>query len=548
MKGAHDARPTPISIPSSRQPPFCFSYYRAALHELTLCLQLGGYDEPAASSEASDPRLRRHRLREALEGTRDLDRNRPSAPVTLPLPSSEAHRRVYVAPSTRRRRRSDSVPQQGTRANLDLPATDDASDRRFKRRRLNNAPLSPRKPGIKYGYYGQVEPGRLKMDLVSCDGGEHRDPRYPATSLGPANLLKHDKSVYCSERPSTNVILRHADAHPFCLEKLHIVGPEHGFTAAYVSHNQYLSDRGLTFHRVREGLVYVSMTMMDLERYKDPPPHARLSGIHSPPYRRRRNRSSNASPERIGLSDALRDPEINAVLSEREHQNGRNADGLHDLASGESHHESDLDAEYAGVDPDCEDPSFDDISPRTRADDYANGAGRPITVLSDEEPGPEDTSSQDVLDYRLQRLRWARRRLEADRFDADDRWAGLSRLPPESIRDREAELAGSWGLNSLMARSHVHDPASPGRDTSVQPANPAADSYGAEEGLEDKHVTCARFHIKKNKCKVTIKFDPAVTGRFILLKLWANRSNVDVQSVIPMGYGSCRFFPAVSMR
>ena len=90
------------------------------------------------------------------------------------------------------------------------------------------------RPAIKYGYFGQVEPGRLQMELVSCDGGEHVDPRNPTQYLGPKNVLRHDKSVYCSERSSVNVILRHADDTPFCLEKLHIVGPEHGFTAPCV--------------------------------------------------------------------------------------------------------------------------------------------------------------------------------------------------------------------------------------------------------------------------------------------------------------------------
>ena len=73
------------------------------------------------------------------------------------------------------------------------------------------------------------------LDLISCDGGEHRDPRNPGTSLSAFNILRHDKSVYCSDRPYTNIVLRHTDDTPFCLEKLHIVGPEHGFTAPSVS-------------------------------------------------------------------------------------------------------------------------------------------------------------------------------------------------------------------------------------------------------------------------------------------------------------------------
>lgn len=69
------------------------------------------------------------------------------------------------------------------------------------------------------------------MEIVSNDGGEHKDPRNPGISLGESNILKLDKSVYCSERASASILLRHADKTPFCLEKLHIVGPEHGFTA-----------------------------------------------------------------------------------------------------------------------------------------------------------------------------------------------------------------------------------------------------------------------------------------------------------------------------
>jgi hypothetical protein len=69
------------------------------------------------------------------------------------------------------------------------------------------------------------------MELISCDGGEHLDPGHPNTSLGPQNILKHNRSVYCSERPYSNIILGHEDNTPFSLDRLHIVGPEDGFTA-----------------------------------------------------------------------------------------------------------------------------------------------------------------------------------------------------------------------------------------------------------------------------------------------------------------------------
>ena len=112
---------------------------------------------------------------------------------------------------------------------------DGVGRRRPKRRRLDSEPSLPPKQPIKYGYHGQVEPGKLQMEIISCDGGEHRDPRHPQTYLGSDNLLRHDKSVYCSDRPSSSIVLRHADDSPFCLEKLYVCGPEHGFTAPSAS-------------------------------------------------------------------------------------------------------------------------------------------------------------------------------------------------------------------------------------------------------------------------------------------------------------------------
>jgi hypothetical protein len=62
----------------------------------------------------------------------------------------------------------------------------------------------------------------------------------------------------------------------------------------------------------------------------------------------------------------------------------------------------------------------------------------------------------------------------------------------------------------------------------------------------------ARFFIERDKSKCTVKFDPPVSGRFILLKMWSPHhsasSNIDIQSVVAKGYAGPRFFPAVQMR
>jgi hypothetical protein len=59
----------------------------------------------------------------------------------------------------------------------------------------------------------------------------------------------------------------------------------------------------------------------------------------------------------------------------------------------------------------------------------------------------------------------------------------------------------------------------------------------------------ARFFIERNKSKCTIRFDPPVSGRYVLIKMWSPRENgnIDVQSVVVKGFAGPRFFPAVEM-
>jgi hypothetical protein len=62
----------------------------------------------------------------------------------------------------------------------------------------------------------------------------------------------------------------------------------------------------------------------------------------------------------------------------------------------------------------------------------------------------------------------------------------------------------------------------------------------------------ARFFIERDKSKCTVKFDPPVSGRFILLKMWSPHhspsGNIDIQSVVAKGFAGPRFFPAVNLR
>ncbi|KAI5364876.1 hypothetical protein Slin15195_G044140 [Septoria linicola] len=468
--------------------------------------------------------------------TSDLAQMGASQRLAPPPPPPASARSAPRVPLQRRRQRS---PGSDGRAAWN---EDSLGRRRPKRRKLDIEPSLPPKQPIKYGRYGQVEPGKLKFEIISCDGGEHRDPRHPQTYLGSDNLLRHDKSVYCSDRPSSSIVLRHADDTPFCLEKLHVCGPESGFTAP-----------------VREGLVFVAMTLNDLHKYMDPPQHARMNGVHTPPYRRRRAPyRGNSSSERITLADALRDPEVSAAYDERESSYADRADAAHDLA-GESYQNDDYQFDGHDGELHCEVPSSAEVD-----ESYVYlEQSLPVTFSSDDEVGPEEISSQDVIDFRNHRERHMQRRRNYDGWDSDRaRWTGLS---------REDRANASWNLRRLdammarttMAGSPQHDGADEneaGYEQGPRPGfgpayyqqkpedeRPAGTEY-YDDGLNDPNVTRARFHIKDEKYKVAIKFDPPVSGRFILLKLWAHGSNVDVQSVVAKGYGGSRFFPALELR
>lgn len=187
-------------------------------------IQFGAYDNPPATAESvSNRRSRIRRMLRHLGSEDTADMSASEAPV------SEGTSRRPARSSLRRRRSVSPLDPD-----LDASTPGEAGSsirRRNKRRRLEQSPPAQQaRTPIKYGHYGQVEAGRLKMELVSCDGGEHKDPR-STVDLGPENILRHDKSVYCSERPCVNVVMRHADDTAFCLEKLHVIAPEKDFTS-----------------------------------------------------------------------------------------------------------------------------------------------------------------------------------------------------------------------------------------------------------------------------------------------------------------------------
>lgn len=109
------------------------------------------------------------------------------------------------------------------------PPPDSTEDsRRVKRRKLDSDRLGSGFRGFRYGRYGQVEPGQLKMEIASCDGGQYFSP---AETYAAENILKDDMTVYCTKGNRCNIVLRHQGSTVFSLKELVIKAPGPSFSS-----------------------------------------------------------------------------------------------------------------------------------------------------------------------------------------------------------------------------------------------------------------------------------------------------------------------------
>ena len=93
--------------------------------------------------------------------------------------------------------------------------------RRSKRRKLDAERHTSGTQAFRYGRYGQVEAGQLRMEMVSCDGGMFSNESLYAAE----NILKDDHSVYCTKANRCNIILRHQGSTVFTVQELVIKAP-----------------------------------------------------------------------------------------------------------------------------------------------------------------------------------------------------------------------------------------------------------------------------------------------------------------------------------
>lgn len=356
------------------------------------------------------------------------------------------------------------------------PQDSTEESRRVKRRKLDSDRLSSGFQGFRYGKYGQVEPGQLTMELVSCDGGIYSDDSH---KYAAENILKNDQTVYCTEGPRCNIILRHQGATVFTLKELVIKAPRSNFTSP-----------------VQEGMVFVSMTSDHLLTRT-----AQYQIQYSATLPGRTERESQPLTPIV----SIRHNEDGSTMTHAQIRARR----LYNIGM----EDEDNSVRIAQI------PSEFNVSPPPF---------RVTTECSDDE-GDDPTPGEDWPPH-----------------------VGIGSLPFESESSDEEENSPDYSFREAFRRF---------RRRRNRPSNALAEALEAAQVATQEAVRAvggelmvphARFFIERNRSKCTIKFDPPVSGRFILLKMWSPRrdpnANIDIQAVVAKGFAGPRFFPSVELR
>ena len=387
---------------------------------------------------------------------------------------------------------------------------DYAPHMRAKRRKYaDNPPHIPRNEydGFKYGYKGQVARGRLRMQVVSCDGGEHdRD----SSLYRVQNVLRNDKSVYCSQTACCNLLLKHIGEMPFCLEKMVIRAPDRGFSAP-----------------VQEGMIFVSMSPDKLisgtaayeieynapDSASSPPSEVRLS----PPLSPTPSLPQVNEDEQLTFEEALRDEE---VWRRSRHMLAQRVESLRYRSRRHPEIRDHLATHQAAADD-------DDIIPNEcpyhieEGDSSAAGISAPtpppFTTTTESEPedaeGSDHMPSAAIMADRLRR----ESRYRSEDEDDDDR-DDLIQHPLAALRRAEPLTAQPFleppgSLQSHHERAQrwraMRNPIEPIRATRLLTPSriQAREEYGSEEAVLKPS---ARFFIQRHRNKITVKFHPAM--------------------------------------
>ncbi|KAH0538740.1 hypothetical protein FGG08_004692 [Glutinoglossum americanum] len=414
-------------------------------------------------------------------------------------------------------------------------------NRRNKRRKLDVDSCGAGLSGFSYGRYGQVEPGELSMQIVSCDGGNYAEDDGGSRDYWAENVLRKDSSVYCTKSNRCNLVLRHKGGTAFTLTELDIKAPRRGFTAP-----------------VREGMIFISMTSGDLLsrtaqyqiHYSSPPSHILPS--NSGRMSNRQSRRSTAPPFRTPDAAQMETHRLISELNRRSdlsylmpttfsHRDGEQMESMpthiHTPLNNAEDGENDRPILDAGEN--CDFPlHIVDDSEQGHAD-ITTPSPPPFVVTTEYTDEEHETNPDSTSEWDGRAMRGA---VSTYSDEDDDEPFGGRISARRSIGGRWEERWRLFGRSPVDLQARMV-PGSIEATLQAEPSHPPL----REEEILAPH---ARFSIKKDKSKCSIKFDPPVSGRFILLKLWSQSrdENIDIQSIVAHGFAGPRYFPAVEMR
>ncbi|EXJ93107.1 hypothetical protein A1O3_01663 [Capronia epimyces CBS 606.96] len=524
---------------------------------------------------AADRSVARERRRRGDSETHTQARDAQPASDIPPQSSSSASlirsRRRAFRPSERLQRyQRERLGQSGRETTSDLlvspsdlsPASPAQSIRgerlRSKRRKLDDGSYEEEPQTFSYGHKGQVVSGQLRMEIASCDGGEYAHPHGPVFNF-PQNVLQDDYRVYCTKANNCNLLLKHVGGMPFTLTQIVIKAPRVGYDAP-----------------IQEGMVFVAMEdrkLLDNTSQYDvrwsPKSHRRrrhqADGFRPSEEYLRPTRSPQRSVDR---SRFLTDPTYAEEGEDRDVS----------LVSGFTVSVVDpSDEEDARESPPSPRPWHDDdYSLRSYVDRYQPdylGSERHDDLWSSSSDSEgyeaEAIPPQETEGVRRQRSLeienvMARRNRLVDLMHAQqirDNDEVFGRRGHEGAHDGEEgphnhrSAPSRTGLRTFAPAVGAPDPADPLEEhgntlAGLGSKNNPGGFAGSPSSRPDVVLPHARFSISRSKASTSIKFDPPVSGRYILVKLWAHHpnANIDVQAILAYGYGGPRFFPSMEFR
>ncbi|KAI6778830.1 regulator of chromosome condensation (RCC1) [Emericellopsis cladophorae] len=439
----------------------------------------------------------------------------------------------------------DSTPSDSGPPTRQPSQTPDMDSHRQKRRKVLADEGDNSHAPMRCGRRGQVEPGELRMEMVSCDGGMFSDESmYSAT-----NILKNDSSVYCTKGSRCNIVLQHRGSCPFSLQELIIKGPSVREGMIFVA-----GDNDDDLKRTTQYQIEYDAPLRSLGRDEDERGHLRRTiattqrdegGTTSTRIRRAPHYQSNESGYRTPKMPTEFDAPRNDIVATTECSDdnvflgsdprsrfrrlptyvGQQIDRSEIRPSAFGVRLEDLDEPGAGLAL-IEDEPTPTFSRLLQNEQNARAAARAGVSASQQNDRTQDGTTQRT---RVLQRELPGSRADDDANDAEARTSSNHRAGRDSVLQAELRtLREVLNLDSDGASDELSSPAG------------------------ELLVPHARFLMDGRKSTCTIRFDPPVSGRFILLKLWNSHTepscNIDIQSITAKGFAGPRFFPSIQLR